>query len=190
MRKEAIQMMIMTMTTSYKAKCVTYCLAVAIKSRRDLAVRMAQRIMRKIPAPNPASFTANGIPTIPDPTIALTRFAVHPNIELLCSWTSSFCRTGLRVPPGVCWTTVTLGVLGLKNGLDGAVRGLSTSSSLAKDRDLLAFVGMNGRMEVRSPYPTKVSSYCAVVLIASDVVVVLRLCAIYGWWQLQLKLEV
>ena len=103
---------------------VTYCFAVAIKSLRDLAVRMAQSTIRKIPAPKPASLTAKGIPTIPDPTIALTRFAVHPKIELLCSWTSSFCLTGLRVPPGVCWTTVTLGVLGLKKGLEGAVRGV------------------------------------------------------------------
>lgn len=90
-----------TMTATLLRR-ITYCFAVAIKSRNDFAVRMAQRIIRKIPAPNPASFTANGMPTIPDPTIAFTRFAVHPNIELLCSSTSSFCRTGLRVPPGVC----------------------------------------------------------------------------------------
>jgi hypothetical protein len=42
----------------------------------------------------------------------------------LFSCTVTFCRTGRRVPPGVCCTTVTVGVDGAKKGLEGAVRGV------------------------------------------------------------------
>ena len=107
------------------SRYATYCFAVAMSNRSDFSVKIAQRIINKIPATNPASRIAKGIPTIPDPTMALTKLAVHPKIVLFFSWTAScFCRTCRRVPPGVCWTTTILGVDGLKNGLDGAVRGV------------------------------------------------------------------
>jgi hypothetical protein len=49
----------------------------------------------------------------------------------LCSTTFSFCRTGRRVPPGVCCTTTVLGVEGTKKGDDGTVRGVDDDGGMS-----------------------------------------------------------
>jgi hypothetical protein len=69
---------------------------------------------------------ANGIPTIPDPTMALIKFAVAPTIDDLFSLTVSLIENDLVCfdPPGV---SVTLVLIAMTRGVEGAKKGdLST----------------------------------------------------------------
>lgn len=69
---------------------------------------------------------ANGIPTIPDPTMALIKFAVAPTIDDLFSLTVSLIEIDLVCfdPPGV---SVTLVLIAITLGVEGAKKGdLST----------------------------------------------------------------
>ena len=47
--------------------------------------------MRKVPATSPVSFMAYGIPTMPAPTMAVMRLAVHPTRVDLCSGSTVGC---------------------------------------------------------------------------------------------------
>ena len=60
---------------------------------------------------------AKGIPTIPDPTMALIKLAVAPTMDDLLSWMDSLMDMDRLDPPGVSEMDITRGVDGAKNGL-------------------------------------------------------------------------
>ena len=90
----------------------------SINTLNDFSVNIAHSMINSMPAINPVSLIANGIPTMPAPMIALTRLDVAPAIVLLCSCAvgggSFFIRRD--VPPGVDTWISLRGVEGAKNG--------------------------------------------------------------------------
>ena len=92
-------------------------MAVSINTRRLFSVNNAHSNTNIIPAINPHSLIANGIPTIPAPMMALTKLDVAPATDDLCSLALVDSFLILRVvPPGVeIWMSL--------RGVDGAKKG-------------------------------------------------------------------
>jgi len=93
------------------------------RQEKTTHVMKAHSIMSDIPATKPVCLMANGIPTIPLPTMQDIILAEHPMRPDLCSLTIS--GPAMAVPPlPPCFVlreaTTTWGVEGLKNGERGA----------------------------------------------------------------------
>ena len=129
-------------------------LAVSISIRKLLSVSNAHRTTMQLPATSPASRKAKGTPTMPLPTMHVTKLATVPPMPLLASSDGLAFFLSVLVPPGL-WTSMRLrGVEGLKKG--SAVAPVGRPSRLfwgLQGGELeIPYVQEYGRQSIRARY--------------------------------------